>query len=99
MIAGRCLTAAPAYRWPRFGVLSQYAEIVPRQDLTCARASAEHRHQVVLRHLFRADAPPSPESLIRNSQRVRDVRARPDPSDVIVGLVSAFLQLGEGSDC
>jgi hypothetical protein len=59
---------------------------------------AEHRHQVVLRRLFRADAPPSLERLIRDGQSVRDVRARPDPPDVIVGLVSVFLQLGEDAD-
>src|ERR1035437_5865061 len=61
-------------------------------------ASPEHRQQVILRYFLLADDSPCLERLVRNSQGIRHIDARPVPSKIIVRRVSIFLQLSKCSD-
>jgi hypothetical protein len=53
---------------------------------------------MVLGYLLLADGSPCSESLVRSSQGIRHVKARPIPSKVIVRRVSIFLQLSKRVD-
>src|ERR1019366_10452568 len=61
-------------------------------------ASPEHRQQVILRYSLLADDSPCLERLVRNSQGICHIDARPIASKIIVRRVSIFLQLSKGSD-